>query len=299
MVQGLLYSLISACAFGTLAIFVKLGYRLGMDGMDLLEVRFLTGTALLFLVLLIRDRSLLRPRPGTLPRAALLGVALYGAMSSLFFQALKTVPATTVSLILYAYPLTVTLLSVPLFRLRLDRPTAAALCLTTAGCLLVFSDAFSRRVEPLGLLQALGSMLSFSAYLLFAQHVLRRERPITLAFYVLVWTTTTFCAANLPPRLPAWGVEQALVALGLGVIPTTIAVSFLYRAIEAVGSARTSLFSSFEPVTTVALAYLLLGEEVSAPQLAGAACIVAGIALPSLVALQANQAQLRGPPADR
>lgn len=299
MLQGLLYSLISACAFGTLAIFVKLGYRLGMDGMDLLEVRFLTGTTLLFLVLLVRDRSLLRPRPGTLPRAALLGVVLYGAMSSLFFRALATVPASTVALILYAYPLTVTLLSVRLFRLRLDRPTAAALGLTTAGSLLVFSDAFSRHVEPLGLVQAVGSMLAFSAYLLFAQHFLRRERPITLAFYVLVWTTATFCAANLPLRVPAWSVEQALVALGLGVIPTTIAVSFLYRAIDAVGSARTSLFSSFEPVTTIALAYFLLGEEVGASQLAGAACIVAGITLPNLTALRASRAQLRGPPADR
>lgn len=299
MSKGLLYSLISAFAFGTLAIFVKLGYRLGMDGMDLLEARFLTGTALLFLVLLIRDRSLLRPRPGTLLRAALLGVVLYGAMSSLFFQALKTVPASTVSLILYAYPLTVTLLSIRLFRLRLDRLSAAALGLTTAGCLLVFSDAFSRHLEPWGLIQAVGSMFAFSAYLLCAQHFLRRERPITLAFYVLVWTTATFCAANLPLRLPAWGAGQVLVALGLGVIPTTIAVSFLYWAIDAVGSARTSLFSSFEPVTTVALAYLLLGEEVAAPQLAGAACIVAGIALPNLAALWANRAQLRRPPADR
>jgi drug/metabolite transporter (DMT)-like permease len=190
-------------------------------------------------------------------------------------------------------------LSVPLFRLRLDRATAVALGLTTTGCALVFSDAFSRHLDSGGLAQALLSMLAFSAYLLFAQHFLRRERPITLAFYVLVWVTATFCLANLPLRLPAWGPGQWLVALGLGVVPTTVAVSFLYRAIDAVGSARTSLFSSFEPITTVTLACLLLGEEVAPSQLAGAACIVAGIALPNLVALWSRGPQLREPPVDR
>jgi len=67
----------------------------------------------------------------------------------------------------------------------------------------------------------------------------------------------------------------------LGLVPTALAISLLYLAIERIGSAWVSIFSTFEPVATLAAAHLLLGEEVALLQLGGAALIIAGIVLPN------------------
>jgi drug/metabolite transporter (DMT)-like permease len=68
------------------------------------------------------------------------------------------------------------------------------------------------------------------------------------------------------------------------------AVTFLYLAIEKVGSAYASIFSSIEPVATLAAAALLLEENVVLLQVGGAALIVAGIVLPNLQLLRAGKA---------
>jgi drug/metabolite transporter (DMT)-like permease len=52
--------------------------------------------------------------------------------------------------------------------------------------------------------------------------------------------------------------------------------------VEKIGSAYASIFSSIEPVVTVAGAVLFLDENVVLLQVAGAALIVAGIVTPNL-----------------
>ena len=56
--------------------------------------------------------------------------------------------------------------------------------------------------------------------------------------------------------------RQLLLCLSLGLIPTAIAYLFLFRAIETVGSAYTAIFSTFEPVTTVVMSFLVLNENI-------------------------------------
>jgi drug/metabolite transporter (DMT)-like permease len=76
--------------------------------------------------------------------------------------------------------------------------------------------------------------------------------------------------------------RQLLLCLSLGLIPTAIAYLFLFRAIETVGSAYTSIFSTFEPVTTVVMSFLVLNENIVFYQVLGMTLIIAGIILPNL-----------------
>ena len=75
--------------------------------------------------------------------------------------------------------------------------------------------------------------------------------------------------------------ERAL-ALSLGLVSTAIAYVFHFRAVETVGSAYTSIFSTFEPIMTVVMAFAVLGEDIVLLQIAGVLLIVAGIVMPNL-----------------
>lgn len=280
--RGLVYAVLSACCFGTLAIFGKLGYGLGLTTWEIVQYRFLAGALIMAGFTAATRPELLRVRPRTLAKAALLGVCIYPVQSLCFMGSLAYVPAATTSLILYIYPLTVTLMAAVLGRTRINRVVGVSLLLVLAGSALVFYDAFARDMSPRGVLLALGAMLAYSCYLTLVQAFLKGERASSLTLYVILFAALFFNLAGGPGPILALDGKRLALAAGMGLITSALAVSLLFAAVELVGSALASIFSSFEPVATLVLAALVLGEPVALPQLGGVACIVAGIALPNL-----------------
>jgi len=281
MLQGLFFAVISAIAFGSMAVLVKLGYDAGMDGAVMMQFRFTYAAAILGAILFLKDRTLLRITRAGLVRCAFLGLVVYWLQTTCFVGALATIPASTTALVLYGHPVVVALLSTLFLGMRIDRTLVLSLLLVMAGCCLVFYDAFLREVAFTGLAFAIGAMAFFSCYLILVQVMLKGVRPLTATFYVMLFAAVSF---TLSGDIGAWlRPTSASVGLGLalGLIPGALAVSFLYLAIEKIGSAYACIFSSIEPVFTLALAAVLLGEPVVPLQLAGAALIVAGIVIPN------------------
>jgi len=282
MIQGLIYSLISATAFAALPILVKLGYAAGMTGAVMMQYRFSYAVLFLIVFMFLKDRSLFRISWNGLGKCAFLGTVIYWTQTTCFVRALATIPASTTSLILYGYPVVVTLASIMFLKMRLNRLIVFSLSLVMAGCCLVFFDAFMRDVDPLGLAYAFGAMAIFSAYLVLTQVFLKGLKPLTATFYVTLFAASTF---TLSGDITAWlhtSGEQMLISLALGLFPGLLAVTLLYQAIEKIGCAYASIFSSVEPVMTLAGAAILLGENIILLQIAGMALILIGIIVPNL-----------------
>jgi drug/metabolite transporter (DMT)-like permease len=79
-----------------------------------------------------------------------------------------------------------------------------------------------------------------------------------------------------PAEIPA-GAWFGLV--GVGVVSTFIAIQTFYAGTQRVGAAQAALISTIEPVWTISLAALLLGESLQPVQLAGGALILLGVLL--------------------
>lgn len=283
--HGCVLSMLSALCFGSLPIFGKLAQQAGVHTMDLILFRFWAGALFLGLYLLWRNPALLRPSRSLLLKAAGIGCVIYCAQSFCFFTALETLPATTTTLCLYAYPITVTILSVCFLGMRFNRTTLFSLLLAGAGTCLVLYDAFARSMDPVGLAWAVAAPLFFSTYLVLIQVVLRKEPPLKATFYILVFTGISFSILRSPAHLLDMTATQAGWCTALAFVGTTLSVSLLFLAIERVGSAYASLFSSVEPVAALVLAAWILDEKVILLQVGGTLLILLGIVLPNLHAL--------------
>lgn len=289
MIQGLIYSIISAFAFGSMAILVKLGYNAGMSGGEMMQYRFTYAVIVLLVVLIIKERSLFSISRTALGKCAFLGFVIYWIQTTCFVSALATIPASTTSLVLYGHPVAVTLLSAYFLKMSIDRVMTFSLTLVMLGCCLVFYDAFLREVHFIGLMYAIGAMATFSCYLILVQVLLKGLKPLTATFYVMLFAGIAF---NLSGDPTAWlhpTEDRVVIGLALGIIPGVIAVTFLYMAIEKIGSAYACIFSSIEPVVTLAAAALFLNEEVVLLQIGGAFLIIAGIVIPNARALMLKQ----------
>src|SRR5690242_16358253 len=130
--------LLSAAGFGAMAIFGKFAYDAGVSPGALLLVRFTLAAGLLWLVLLARPGLRGPAQPRTVLGTALgLGAIGYAAQASLFFAALQLMDASLLSLILYTFPVLVTVAAVLLGRDRLTPARGAALMAASTGTLLV------------------------------------------------------------------------------------------------------------------------------------------------------------------
>jgi len=282
MTQGFLYSIISAACFGMLVIFFKQGYQIGLDAISMLQFRFTFGTALLFVWLALRRPDQLKASFKMIAFCSFLGILISPIQSICFASAAKYIPASTTSLILYFYPVAVTLLSAVFFGTRIDRTVSASLALVLAGCGLVFYDAFLQQMDTTGLTLAFGAMITFSIYLIMVQILLKKEEPLRATFYILLFASITY---NCMGGVHAYSLLNATnlpIALGLGLISTVFAMAFLYLGIEKVGSTYASIFSSIEPVTTLVAAAIILDEKIVPLQIGGVILIIAGILLPNI-----------------
>jgi drug/metabolite transporter (DMT)-like permease len=94
--------------------------------------------------------------------------------------------------------------------------------------------------------------------------------------------------------LPAQIPEAAWFGIaGLGLVSTFIAVQAFYAGAHRIGAARASLISTVEPIWTISLAGLLLGESLTPVQLFGGALIIGGVILSQTGGAPAAQPELR------
>ncbi|MEU0558950.1 DMT family transporter [Dactylosporangium sp. NPDC006015] len=270
--------LVSAACFGALAIFGKFAYDAGVSPGALLLVRFVLAAALLWLVLLLRPEL----RGGASSRRAVgtalgLGAIGYAAQASLFFAALRLMDASLLSLILYTFPVLVTVAAVLLGRDRLTPRRGAALVAASAGTLLVLLGTGSVSFHPLGALLGFGSAVVYTVYILVADTVVHSMPPVLLSALVMTGAAGTL-AAN---AMLNGGVGLSFAPVGwlwlgcIAVVSTVAAMLTFFAGLQRTGPSTAAILSTFEPVVTTALAAVLLGESLTPVQLTGAALVLA------------------------
>ncbi|MGH2756701.1 MAG: DMT family transporter [Actinomycetota bacterium] len=271
LLRGIALASLSAVCFGTLPIFAKYAYEDGADPLALLAGRFFTTTLLLGAFAAIAKRPVLLPGPRAL-RMFLLGALGYAFESALFFAALTHAPAAVVSLVFYSYPLWTNIGGIATGLEKFQPRSLVALGLAAIGIALIFSLPDTPLV---GLLLALASALAVTVYYLFAQVFVRAVDPLAAAIHTAAGAALTLTVVGVATgeRLPASALPEAA---GLGLV-TAVAFVCLYAAVAAIGSAKTATTHMLEPVTTVVLAAVLLGDDISGRVAIGAAFIVSAL----------------------
>ena len=279
---GPLLILFSAACFGAMAVFGKLAFGAGVTSESLLLMRFTAAALLLGALLLIRP-SLRRhdvgePRSLWPPALIALGLGAFGyaVQASLYFAALERLDAPVVALVLYTFPVMVTVAAVLLGRERFTAPRVIALMTATAGVGLVLAGAGGLGFNGLGVALAFGAAITYTVYILVADTVLHRLAPVVLTTLVM-----TGAAAALAIRaLVTGGVSVTFDSSGwlwigcIVVLSTVLAVLAFFAGLKRTGASTASILSTFEPVVSTALAALVLGEILTPIQLLGAVLVL-------------------------
>jgi drug/metabolite transporter (DMT)-like permease len=270
--------LLSALGFGSIALFANYAYAAGTTPSMLLALRFALAVAILAPI--VRVRRLKLPRGSALAGFALMGL-LYAAQSQSYFTALVYANSGLVALLLYVYPVLVTLLAVALGWEKLDRRTCVLLALAIAGMAVMLGDNLEGR--PIGVLLGLTAAAVYAVYILIGGRISANTDPLAATLIIMAVAALANGALALGGNSALPTAPSAWIAIGaIAIFSTVIAVACFLVGIKYVGASQASIISTAEPVITLGLGVALLGEAVTTGQLAGGTMVLGAVVLLAL-----------------
>lgn len=277
--MGLLLILLSTLAYGAMPILAKLAYAGGVRPAGLLAYRF--SIAALLFALMASSGGPALPFP---QRARLWGLGLvFVGNAFAYFRALETVPASIVAMLLYTYPVLVTLLAALLGLDPLTPRGLAAAGLSFGGAALT-AGAQLRGADAAGTVLALVAAMIYATYIVLGSRLAAGVPSVTAAGHVAQACAAVFVPwAALAGQLAVPpGVRPRGAILGIAVVCTVLPLRAFLAGLARVGPARAAVASSMEVVFTVALAVTFLGETIGPRQWSGGALILGGVLLQNL-----------------
>lgn len=273
--SAILLVLLSAIGFGSIALFAHTAYAAGVSPTMLLAWRFLLAVAMLAPVVKLRRLPL--PRGRTLAGFGLMGL-LYTAQSQCYFTALMHASSGLVGLLLYIYPVLVTLIALAFGWERLDRRMLVLLLTAIAGLAIMLGG--NLQGQPLGIALGILGAAIYAVYITIGGRITQNTDPLAATLVVMATAALgngSFALASGDP-LPAGGMAWLAIA-AIALFSTVIAIGTFLIGIKVIGPARASIISTLEPVVTICLGVVFLGESVSPQQLVGGAMVLAAVAL--------------------
>jgi drug/metabolite transporter (DMT)-like permease len=216
----------------------------------------------------------------------LLGVIGITLHQLLQVTGLQTARATTTAWVISTTPIFIALLGVLFLHERMRRNTVIGMAIGSIGVILVVGrgtfpwlgvGTAARSGDVLVLLSA----VTWAVFSVLSRPLLQRHDPYPMMTMVMLfgWICTT------PPFLWSDGMNElerlrpaGWMALSyLGVCCSGLAFAFWYRALKVLPAAEVGAVMYLEPLVTLAVARLVLGEDSPPVVLAGGLLIVAGV----------------------
>ncbi len=254
---GILFIAISAASFGAMPIFAKYAYLDGVSPNTLLFLRF--SIAACCMLIYIAVRRLVFPKGTLLFALFLMGAIGYGGQSYTYFTALKYAPTGLVALLLYLYPALVVILSVFFLKHKLTIIEVLALFLALTGTVLVLGVKTS--AQMLGIVLGIMAACIYSIYIIVGTRLMKKAEIASASTIIMIAAGLFFSILSFiegfefPKTSNGW-----MHALAISLISTVVAILCFFEGLKRIGPVSASMISTIEPVVTVVLAFIFLGE---------------------------------------
>jgi drug/metabolite transporter (DMT)-like permease len=261
-------------------IFASRGALPPIDPLILAQSRVTISLLVLGPILLaVRGRRGMRMPQRDFWRAMLIGVLGIAASNYFYYLAIQKTNVATAIILQYTAPVWVLLYMVAR---RLQRATAQRVIsvgLALLGIALVI-DLFSGgglRLNRTGVMAAFLASLSFACYNIFGGALVQKYDRWKALTYVLLGTVTFWLVVNPPWRVAGahYSAKQWEFLTIFAVTSVLLPFSFYFSGLHHLDPTRAIVTSCLEPVFSIAITAIALGELVGKTQVVGMVLVLA------------------------
>ncbi len=216
----------------------------------------------------------------------LIGILGVAASNYFYYLAIQRANVATAITVQYTAPIWVLLYSVARGIQKLTWQRVAAVGLAVTGITLVIGviGKGELRLDTIGIFAALLAAFSFAFYNIAGHNILeRRDRWIVL-LYTTASASLFWLLVNPPWKLVAahYSATQWLFLLLFSLVSVLAPFSFYFAGLQHLEPTRAIIVSCLEPVFSIVIAALALGEVLRPLQILGIALVLAAITVAQL-----------------
>lgn len=278
--KGKICLILSALIYGIAPMLAKIAYMGGVNGMTLTFLRTFLMLPFLFILMLARGRSF------RLNKKELFDIIILGVVGGSFsiislyaaYDYISTGLATTLHFI---YPLIIVVVSALIYREKITNMKLAAVMFVTLGIFL-FVD-LNTAADKIGVILAVLSGVFYSFYVIYMDHSgLDKMDYVKLTFYLMIIMsagTFIFGAATKSIVFNEMSGTAWVFAVIISFLITIGAIPLFQAGVRYEGASTAGIVSALEPITTIILGALFLGEAMGLVQYFGGAMIILGVGI--------------------
>jgi drug/metabolite transporter (DMT)-like permease len=281
---GLTIAVVGAIFFSAKSIIAKLAYQYQVDAVTIIALRMLFAFPFFLAIAAWKART--EPALSNPDRLQIVMMGLLGYYLSSFldFLGLQYISAGMERLILFLTPSFVLLLSMFFLKKKISLVEWGALGAAYLGTVLVFIQDVRTGGSHvvLGSLLVLGSAVLYAVYLILSGAIVARVGAVRLVAYAMC-VSSVACVAQFFFLRPVSMLMQPVAVYWLSIVNavfcTVLPVIMTMVAVARIGPATVSQAGMIGPVSTIFMGVLILGEPLTAIQMAGTALVLSGIFL--------------------
>ena len=264
--------ILSAFIYGFAPILAKFAYKSGANGITLTFLRTFLMLPLLFFIMIFRKVSF------KLTKKELIDIILLGVVGGSFsmislyaaYDYISTGLATTLHFI---YPLIIVITSAVVYKEKIKKIKLLAVMLVD----------LNNTADKIGVILAILSGIFYSFYVVYMYRSKLDEMDyIKLTFYLMIimsigtyiFGLTTDSLVFEKMDYKAW-----ILSVAISLIITLGAVPLFQVGVRCEGASTAGIVSAFEPITSIILGAVFLGETMGLVQYIGGGLIIIGVIL--------------------
>jgi drug/metabolite transporter (DMT)-like permease len=276
---GIFYIMISGASFGAMPIFANIAYESGTNPTTVLFLRFTIASFIMLAWIFIKRSKFSLPGLKVLIVLILMGCIGYGGQSFCYFTALTFIPSGTVAILLYLFPALVTGLSVLFLNQKITMYEIYVLILALSGTVCVIG--FRLGGEVVGYIFGVSAAFIYAVYIIVGTKTLNKTDSFLSSAIIITSASALysiiifFQGPVFPSTLIGW-----TACTMIAIVSTIIGIVTFFAGLKKIGPVHAAMFSTVEPVVTVLMAWLFLGDMLGMEKIIGGSMVlVAGILL--------------------
>lgn len=281
-----LFVLLAGICWGMIGLFTRSLSKAGFDSIQITFLRNLFAAAVLFVILMVKDRKSLRLHLRDLWIFLGTGICSIAFFNICYFKAIELTGLSVAAILLYTAPAMVMLMSCVFFKEHIGRRKILALFFAFAGCLFTTGIIGAELdVNITGILIGLGSGFGYALYSIFGTIATRKYSTFTITFY------TFFIAAVglLPFSQPLEQVElmegnplQIGVVFLLATISTVVPFLCYTTGLKSMEAGKASVMAFIEPMVATIIGIVIFKEQLNVHNVIGILLIFMSVILLNL-----------------
>ena len=257
-----LFVIIAAFFWGIIGIFVK--NLATFSSIQIVAVRMIVSAISLTAFLLITNRQKLKfhlKDSWYFIGSGIVGIVFFNWC---YFNSIRLNSISIAAILLYTAPAIVTVMSLFLFREKLNIFKVLALLFAFAGILLV-SGVGSGKISLtiMGIFFGLGSGIGYALYSIFTKFALQKYDSLTTTTFTFIFATIGLLPISSIYEIPYLVIQNPrmmIYVIGIGIMSSVIPFLLYAYSLTKIPASQASIIASFEPIVSTLLGVFIYNE---------------------------------------